>query len=210
MVSVVRYGGSSASKTAKRQHPVSVADSTRSVEPDDISSKKRRENCTCACFFRKPYTSQVLPFGERVMYKYTAVPTGNLDQRCCHGIWLGKAPMTDEHIILKENGVQKARSLHRVAPEERFVISELKKVRGLHWNDKAENLKATIVTQQDQAPSGNPRVYLTTVLLRRCQHKTFRTSRWIHRWSWEHKNAESAKERDQARRQQVRSLEDHG
>ena len=28
--------------------------------------------------------------------------------------------MTDEHIILTENGVQKARSLHRVPPEERF------------------------------------------------------------------------------------------
>ena len=95
------------------------------------------------------------------MYKYTAVPTGNL-QRWGHGILVGKAPMTDEHIILKENGVQKARSLHRVPPEERFVISELKKVRGLPWNGRAENLKATIVTQQDQGPSGHRRVYLTT------------------------------------------------
>ena len=78
--------------------------------------------------FGKAYTSQVLPLGERVMYKYTAVPTGNLDQRWGHGIWVGTAPMTDEHITLTENGVQKARSLHRVPPEERFVISELKKV----------------------------------------------------------------------------------
>ena len=79
--------------------------------------------------FGKPYTSQVLPLGERVMYKYTSrLPTGNLDQRWGHGIWVGKAPMTDEHIILKENGFQKARSLHPVPPEERFVISELKKV----------------------------------------------------------------------------------
>ena len=54
--------------------------------------------------FGKAYTSQVLPFGERVMYKYTSVPTGNLDQRWGHGIWVGKAPMTDEHIILTENG----------------------------------------------------------------------------------------------------------
>ena len=46
------------------------------------------------------------------------------------------------------------------------------------------------------------------VFPRRCQDKTFRTSRWIHRWSGEHKNAESAKERGQARRQQVKSLED--
>ena len=68
--------------------------------------------------FWKTYTSQVLPFGERVMYKYTAVPTGNLDQRWDHGIWLGKAPMTDDHIILTESGVQKARSLNRVPPED--------------------------------------------------------------------------------------------
>ena len=60
-------------------------------------------------------------------YTYTSVPTGNLDKRWSHGIWVGKAPMTDEHIILTENGVQK-RSLHRVPPEERIVISELKKV----------------------------------------------------------------------------------
>ena len=103
--------------------------------------------------FGKAYTSQVLPFAERVMYKYTSVPTCNLDQRWGHGIWVDKAPMTGEHVILTENGVQKARSLHRVPPEERFVISELQKVRGLPWNGRAENLKATIVTQQDQGPS---------------------------------------------------------
>ena len=51
-------------------------------------------------------------------------------------------------------------------PEERFVISELKKVRGLPWNGRAENLKATIVTQQDQGPSGHRRVYLTRVVAR--------------------------------------------
>ena len=90
------------------------------------------------------------------MYKYTAVPTSNLDQRWGHGIWVGKAPMTDEHTTLTENGVQKARSSHRVPPEERFVISELKKVRGLPWNGRAENLKATIV--QDQGTSGHRRV----------------------------------------------------
>ena len=101
------------------------------------------------------------------MYECTAVPTGNLDQRWGHGIWVGKAPLTDEHIVLTESGVQKARSLHRVPLEERFVISELKKVRGLPWNGRAEILKATIVTQQDQGPSGHRRVYLTTKVVAR-------------------------------------------
>ena len=128
-------------KTAKRQLPDSVADSTRSVEPDENSCEKRRELHLCV-FLGTANTSQVLPFGERVMNKYKAVPTGNLDQRWGHGIWVGKAPMTDEHIIPTENGVQKARSLHRVPPEERFVISELKKVRGLPWNGKAGKLES--------------------------------------------------------------------
>ena len=58
--------------------------------------------------FGKTYTSQVLPFAERLMYKYTSVPTGNLDQRWGHGIWVDKAPMTGEHVILSENGVQES------------------------------------------------------------------------------------------------------
>ena len=76
------------------------------------------------------------------MYKYTSVPTGNLDQRWDHGIWVGKAPMADEHIILTENGVQKARSLHRVPPEERFENRELKKVRGFLRNWQGGKLES--------------------------------------------------------------------
>ena len=77
--------------------------------------------------------------------------------------------------------VQKARSLHRVPPEERFVISELKKVRGLPWNGRAANLKATIVTQQDQAPSGHRRVYLTTrVVARHGRLAAVAVSVWDH------------------------------
>ena len=47
------------------------------------------------------------------------------------------------------------------------MISELKKMRGLPWNGRAENLKATIVTQQDQGPSGHRRVYLKTEVVAR-------------------------------------------
>ena len=45
--------------------------------------------------FGKAYTGLVLLFGERVLYKYTVVPAGNLDQRWGRGIWVGKASMTD-------------------------------------------------------------------------------------------------------------------
>ena len=40
-----------------------------------------------------------------------------------HGIWTGEAPMTDECIILTENGIQKAKSLHHVTLKEKFLIS---------------------------------------------------------------------------------------
>ena len=47
------------------------------------------------------------------------------------------------------------------------MISELSKVRGLPWNGTAENLRAAIVTQQDQGPSGHRRMYLTTKIVAR-------------------------------------------
>ena len=112
--------------------------------------------------FGKICTGHLLPLGARVLYKYTAVTTSNLDQRWGHGIWVGKAPTTDEHIILIESGVRMARSVHLVPLEERFVASELKKMRGLPWKGAAETLGATIVTQQDQGRSGHRRAYLTT------------------------------------------------
>ena len=49
--------------------------------------------------------------------------------------------MTDQHIILTESGVRKARSVHRVPLEERFVATELNKVQGLPSNGATESLQ---------------------------------------------------------------------
>ena len=114
----------------------------------------------------KAYASQ-LPFGERVMHKHTAVPTDNLSQRWGHGIWVGEASMTDECIALTENGVQKAKSLHHVTLEEKFLIGELGKAREFPWNDVAENLKSAIETRQDQDSSGHRRMRLTIEIVMR-------------------------------------------
>ena len=75
--------------------------------------------------------------------------------------------MTDECIILTENGVQKAKSLHRVTPKEKFLISELEKAREFPWNDVAENLKSAIETRQDQDSSGHRRMRLTIKIVMR-------------------------------------------
>ena len=114
----------------------------------------------------KAYTSQ-LPFGERVMYEHTALLTGNLNQRWNHGIWIGEAPMTDECIIPTENGVQKAKSLHRVTPKEKFLISELEKAREFPWNDVAENSKSAIEARHNQNSSGHRRMHLTVEIVLR-------------------------------------------
>ena len=95
------------------------------------------------------------------------MPTDNLNQRWSHGIWVGEAPMTDESVILTENGVQEAESLHRVTREEKFLISELEKAREFLWNDVAENLKSAIETHQDQDPSGHRRMHLSIEIVMR-------------------------------------------
>ena len=114
----------------------------------------------------KTYTSQ-WSFGERVMYEHTAVPTYNLNQKWGHGIWVGEAPTTDKCIISSENGVQKAKSLQRASPKEKFFISELEEAREFPWNDVAEILKSAMETRQDQGSSGHWRMHLTIEIVLR-------------------------------------------
>ena len=75
--------------------------------------------------------------------------------------------MTDECIILTENGIQKAKSLHHLTLKEKFLISELEEVREFPWNNVAENLKSAIDTRQDQDSSGHRRVCLTIEIVMR-------------------------------------------
>ena len=128
MVSVVRCGHHLrifCKKNTKRQHLDSVVVSTRSMVLDEISSEKRRENCVCVRFWKSVHEPSV---AIRSKSDAQVDIRANRQSRpeMGHGIWVGKAPMTDEHTIHTENGVQKARSLHLVPPEERFVISESK------------------------------------------------------------------------------------
>ena len=101
------------------------------------------------------------------MDEHTAVLTDILNQRWCHGIWVVEAPMTDECIVLTENEVQKAKSLYRVTPKEKFLISELENGREFPWNDVAENLKLAIETHQDQDSSGHRRMRPTIKIVLR-------------------------------------------
>ena len=75
--------------------------------------------------------------------------------------------MTDECIVLTENEVQKAKSLYRVTPKEKFLISELEKAQEFLWNVVAENLRSAIEMPQDQESSGHRRMHLTIEIVLR-------------------------------------------
>ena len=59
------------------------------------------------------------------------------------------------------------KSLHRVTPKEKFLISEWEEARECPWNDVAENLKSAIEAHQDQGPSGHRRVRQTIKIVMR-------------------------------------------
>ena len=134
--------------------------------PDEISSRTRRKNCVCACFRESVHEPSVaFPRKGDVQAHIRANRQSGSEVGPWNLGWQGANDRRTHHSHGK--WVQKARSLHRVPPEERLVISELKKVQGLPWNVRAEKLKATIVTQQDKGPSGHRRVYLTTKVVAR-------------------------------------------
>ena len=108
-----------------------------------MSGEERRQCRIFVCLGRLTQ-AKCCRSGEGMSCKYTAVPTGNLDQKWCHGMWVGKAPMTDEHIIFTENRVSKARSVHCVSREERVRGQRIQEGAALPWNGAAETLKTTM------------------------------------------------------------------
>ena len=82
--------------------------------------------------------------------------------------------MTNKHLILTETCVNKARSMHMLTQEERYVAEELHGMHGLPWDGAAETLDTPIVPQQDQGRSGRRRVYLATNIVKATCNGTLR------------------------------------
>ena len=70
---------------------------------DEISSEKRRENCVCACFWESVHAPSVAIRRKSDVQVQIPCQQAIWIRDGAHGIWVGKAPMTDEHIILTEN-----------------------------------------------------------------------------------------------------------
>ena len=115
------------------------------MELDEVSGEERQEKRTFACFWNGLHEPVAIQRKSDVRAHCRA--NRQSESEMGHGIWIGEAPMTDECITPSENGVQKAKSLHRVTTKEKFLISELEEARESPWNDVAENLKSAIETR---------------------------------------------------------------
>ena len=93
------------------------------MELDEVSGEKRRKKRTFAYFWKGLQESVAIRRKSDVRAHCRA--NRQSESEMGHGIWIGEAPMTDECIVLTENGIQKAKSLHRVTTKEKFLISEL-------------------------------------------------------------------------------------
>ena len=126
------------------------------MELDEVSGEERQENRSFACFWKGLHKSVALRRKSDVRAHCRA----NRQSESKMGPWnLGWRGSND--------GVHKAKSLHRVTPKEKFLISELAKAQEIPWNDVTENLKSAIETHQDQGPSGHRRMRLTIKIVMR-------------------------------------------
>ena len=78
------------------------------------------------------YRGKLALFGESVMFKRIVQYKGSGTFE--RGIWAGKHPWTDCHIILTENGAFESRTIRRLAPEDSFKSVDILCARGLPWS----------------------------------------------------------------------------
>ena len=75
-------------------------------------------------------------FGESVMYRHLTAFKGK--SRFGRGIWVGKSPWTDCHIVLTPGGAVESRTVKRIP--DQFIGTDLVIVKGLPWNYSASGV----------------------------------------------------------------------
>ena len=80
----------------------------------------------------RPYKGKLALFGESVMFKRMVQYKGsNVFQR---GVWVGKHPWNDSHIVLTSEGAFESRTIRRLPKEDSFIATDIVSVRGLPWS----------------------------------------------------------------------------
>ena len=72
----------------------------------------------------KKYKSDVLPFGDAVLAREPGVFLHKAVSRWHEGVWIGRSPVSDEHMVLtQERGLLLCRTIKRLVPEQQFLLS---------------------------------------------------------------------------------------
>ena len=77
------------------------------------------------------YRGKLVIFGETVLYKRMIQYKGSTSFE--KGIWVGKNPWNDNHILIAEDGAHEARTIRRLAAEESFNGPHMVVAKGLPW-----------------------------------------------------------------------------
>ena len=112
--------------------------------------------------FGNPYTGQVLPFGESVLFKIPHSATGRKaggrqlkgDPSWEQGVFLGKMNETDEFLVGNGKGVFSARSVRRLEERKRWSVEAVTSFRGVPWNRETtigRPRKAVVAPETPQA-----------------------------------------------------------
>ena len=84
----------------------------------------------------KRYRGEVLEFGRRVHHRFPGkAKGGSMESRWGYGVWIGKRPCSDEHIIAHEDGtIVRASSVSCLTVEESWSATEVLNVKATPWN----------------------------------------------------------------------------
>ena len=102
----------------------------------------------------KPYRGELVEFGELVWAREVS-PASKMSARWVSGVWLGKAELSDEHLVGTRTKTQLVRSIRRRPEAERFNLEELGRYAGMPWDlkEKGEDEPMQPVAQPGVLPA---------------------------------------------------------
>ena len=88
----------------------------------------------------REYPSQVLPFGETVIFRDTGPIKCKLRTNWNFGVWLGRDSQDDMHVLGTRQGIVKARSVKRTTQSERYDQQLLLQMKGRPYDIRGDKV----------------------------------------------------------------------
>ena len=93
----------------------------------------------------KDFDKPMVEFGERVLYirphNHIGPNLNQADVRAEFGIFLGLRAISNEIYVGTPSGIRKARTIHRVSDDKKWIIGDFESFKGLPWNFGAETVR---------------------------------------------------------------------